>query len=266
MNIDKPIFILAPARSGTTVFYNLFTRHKNTAFPEHFIDKHWESSFLMKFVPILVKIQQYRYKQRSLPHEGVFWRKYHDYNSIIDETNIIEEEKKFLHSMIKTQLKAFSANRFVDRSHDFCLRLKYLNALFPDAFYIILKRDPRAVVNSQYTMIKDEWDPVKHQDTYGAVINNFNSENKLETCINYYKFYIKTMNDNLKFIKNKIEIDYEDFVKNPRNELKKLYKFVGLDWYEELDNEIPEILELKNNEKWKQLPEDEQLMLEKAFN
>ena len=126
LHIDKPIFILAPARSGTTVFYNLFTRHKNTAFPEHFIDKHWESSFLMKFVPILVKIQQYRYKQRSLPHEGVFWRKYHDYNSIIDETNIIEEEKKFLHSMIKTQLKAFSANRFVDRSHDFCLRLKTL--------------------------------------------------------------------------------------------------------------------------------------------
>ena len=74
------------------------------------------------------------------------------------------------------------------------------------------------------------------------------------------------MNDNLKFIKNKIEIDYEDFVKNPRNELKKLYKFVGLDWYKELENEIPEILELKNNEKWKQLPEDEQLMLEKAFN
>ena len=213
----------------------------------------------------MVKIQQRRYKQRSLPHEGIFWRKHHDYNEIINEKDVVPGEKEFLYEMIKTQLKAFNAKRFVDRSHDFCLRLRYLNELFPDAFYIILKRDPRAVVNSQYTMIKDEWDPSKHQDTYGVVINNFSSENKLETCIKYYKFYIKTMEDNLEFIKNKIEINYEDFVKNPREELKKLYEFVGLEWYKELDNEIPEILELKNNEKWKQLPEEERKMLENAF-
>jgi len=265
LKIDRPIFILAPARSGTTIFYNLFTRHKDTAFPEHFIDKHWESSLMRKFVPILVKIQQCRYKKRSLPHEGIFWRKFHDYNEKIGDSHVTNEEKEFLYLMMKIQLKAFSAKRFVDRSHDFCLRLKYLNTLFPDAFYIILRRDPRAVVNSQYTMIKDEWDPTKHKDTYGVVINNFNSDNKLETCINYYKFYIKTMEEDLEFIKNKIEIDYEDFVKNPRSELKKLYEFVSLTWYKKLEDEIPEVLELKNNEKWKQLPEDERKMLEKAF-
>ena len=128
-----------------------------------------------------------------------------------------------------------------------------------------MRRDPRAVVNSQYTKLKDEWDPIKHKDTYGVVINNFSSNNKLETCINYYKFYIKTMEDDLELIKNKIEINYEDFVKNPRKELKDLYKFVGLTWYKKLEDEIPEVLELKNNEKWKQLPENELKMLEKAF-
>ncbi len=266
MKIVKPIFILAPARSGTTIFYNLFTRHKETAFPEHYIDKYWDSSFMINLVPILVKIQQFRYKQRSLPHEGIFWRKHHDFNQILTENDVKENEEKMFHKIIKTQLNAFNAKRFVSRSHDFCLRIKFLNKIFPDAYYVILQRDPKAVVCSQYTLMKKDWDPIAGKNTYGNVIEKFNTNtSKLETCINYYKFYINTMNDSLESINKKYELDYETFVKNPREELKKLFDFVELDWYNNIEKSIPKVLELTNNEKWKKLPDNEKSMLEKAF-
>jgi len=89
MKIDRPIFILAPARSGTTIFYNLFTRHKETAFPEHFADKYWKTPWKFKIIPPMVKLQIWRYKKRPLPHEGGFWRKYHPYSKYLTETDVI---------------------------------------------------------------------------------------------------------------------------------------------------------------------------------
>jgi hypothetical protein len=265
--IKKPIFLLAPARSGTTVFYNLFTRQPDTGFPEHYIDKYWNSSFMISLVPTLVKIQQIRYKQRSLPHEGVFWRKFHNYNQVLTENDVNKEHVKFFKKIMSTQLKAFNAKRFVARSHDFCLRIKYLNKIFPDAYYIILNRDPKAVVCSQYTLMKKDWDPIAGANTYGSTIEKFKTnQSKLETCINYYKFYIDTMNKDLKLIKNKCEINYEEFVKDPKHELKKLFNFVELEWNNELDKSIPKVLELKNNEKWKLLPKNEQEVLQKTFS
>ena len=80
----------------------------------------------------------------------------------------------------------------------------------------------------------------------------------IETCVNYYKFFRNTMEENLHIIKNgTIEIKYENFVRNPREELKKLYEFTELSWYDELEKDIPEVLKIDNDEKWKTLPDNE---------
>jgi len=166
-------------------------------------------------------------------------------------------------------IAAFNASRFVDRVHDFMLQIRFLNELFPDAFYIILKRDPRAVVNSQYKMMSDIWSKngVGGGINYGRVIEKFaNGGSLLETCINYYNHYVKTMEKDLFLIEDRTKIvHYEDFVKNPRYELKKLYEYTDLPHYDELEKEIPEILELKSLDKWGSIPDHEKEILEKAF-
>jgi len=269
MKIDKPIFILAPARSGTTIFYNLFTRHKDTAFPEHFADKYWKSSWKFKLIPLMVKQQIWRYKKRPLPHEGGFWRKYHPYSTYLDETDVTLQEKNYIYSAITAQLRAFNAKRFVGRVHDFMLQIRFLNELFPDAFYIILKRDPKAVVNSQYKMMLGVWkkNGVGSGNNYGRVIEKFAKENSvLESCINYYNHYVNTMEKDLSLIKEKTKfVQYESFVKNPRYELKRLYEYTDLPWYDELKNDIPEVLELTSLDKWHSLPDHEKEILENAF-
>ncbi len=264
MKIDRPIFIMAPARSGTTIFYNLFTRHKDTAFPEHFADKYWSTPWKIRIIPFMVKQQIWRYKKRPLPHEGKFWRKFHDNATYLEEMDITDEEEKYLFSSIKAQLKALKAERFVDRGHDFCLRIRFLNALFPNAFFIIVRRDPRAVINSQYQMLMGSW---QKGENYGRIIEKFEKDNsKLYACIKYFQHFIKTMEKDIPLIKTKtIEVKYEDFVHNPRYELKNVYEFVELPWYKELEKEIPSKLELKNNEKWRMLPDREKRILESSF-
>jgi len=269
MKINSPIFIMAPARSGTTIFYNLFTRHKDTAFPEHFADKYWSTPWKFRLIPLMVKQQMWRYKKRPLPHEGAFWRRFHPYSTYLDETDINEEEEKYLFSAIKTQLSAFNAKRFVAKAHDFMLQIKYLNALFPDAFYLVITRDPRDVVNSQYNLMIGEWNKnAKNKgDSYGRVIEKFKkNDSVIDACINYYNYYVNTMEKDLSVIKDKtIFVKYEDFVKEPRSELKRIFEFVDLGWNKNLETEIPEILEIKNIDKWRTLPDQERHILENAF-
>lgn len=269
MDIIKPIFILAPARSGTTVFFNLFTRHRDTAFPEHFVDKYFETPWKFRFLPLMVKLQIWRYKIRPLPHEGNFWRKFFPHSAYRDGTEITKEEENYIYSALKAEIRALKSKRFVDRSHDFMLQIKFLNALFPDCYYIVLTRDPKAVVNSQYTMLKTEWkeNGVNDGNNYGRVIEKFGKEKSLlESCINYYNYYIEIMKKEIRLVKQRVIFEkYEEFVEDPHAELKKLYEFVGLKWYPELEKEIPSKLELKNNEKWKLLSLGEQKILEKAF-
>jgi len=264
LKIQKPIFILAPARSGTTIFYNLFTRHKNTAFPEHFADKYWQTPWKFRFIPLMLKQQVFRYKKKPIPHEGKFWHQYHEQSTYLTESDVSKKEQDYIYSVIRTQLKAFKADRFVGRIHDFCIRIRFMNALFPDAFYIILRRDPKAVVSSQYRLLIEDWEK---GDNYGRVIEKFeNNSSKLETCVNYYLHFINTMEKELNVVKNNTtEIRYEDLVKDPRKELKRLYEFTELFWYDELEKEIPKVLEQKNDEKWLRLPPNVKKILMEEF-
>ena len=100
MRIYKPIFILASPRSGTTILYDLFTRHKDTAFPEHFADKYFKSPWKFRFIPLMVKQQMFRYKMRPLPHEGMFLSKFFPFGTPLDEKHISQKIKTYLHSLI----------------------------------------------------------------------------------------------------------------------------------------------------------------------
>jgi len=221
----------------------------------------------------MLKQQQWRFKIRPRASEGWTWERYFVPIDYLDESDATEEIKKYYYSAMESELKAFKAKRFVSKNPHFCLRLKWLNAMFPDAYYILIWRDPRAVVNSLYQKMHEEWnkpliiDFVNNYQGWKSIKEKFgNNESDMQTCINYYNHYKETMLNDLPIVKNRIiEIKYESFVKAPREELKRLYDFVGLNWYDKLEKHVPLILEQENNEKWKMLPTNEIEMLEKAF-
>lgn len=267
MKIEKPIFIIGIQRSGTTILDNLFTRHKDVAFLEVFSSVFYKKKWMFRFLPLLLKMQKWSKGANFRPTstEGRVWRRYFHEIEYLDESNLNEEIKNYYYSVILAELKAFKAKRFVNKNPTNCLRIKWINAMFPDAYYIIIWRNPRAVVNSIYQKMKSSWDyEFGHSYEHGyrgyvSVKEKFGENlTKLESCIKYYHFLKSNLLKDLPIIKQRtIETTYEKFALNTSQELKKLYEFTGLSWYNELSKIIPSSLDLSTNQKWKKLPPEE---------
>ena len=145
--------------------------------------------------------------------------------------------------------------------------------MFPDALYILIKREPKAVVHSIYQKMLRYWDmqqDIEYEHGYKGYVTIkqvFGRDvSKLESCVNFYNYIKNKLESDISAVQDRlIEVRYEDFIERPREQLIRLYDFSGLSWYPELQKHVPEKLYLENNSKWKTLPSDEQRVLENAF-
>lgn len=248
---------------------NLFTRHRETAFFEGFCNRYYMTPWKFWTIPLQVK----RYKQRPPSTEGRVWRRYFREIDYVDENQLTEEMKKYYYSAIKAELRAFNATRFVNKNPAHCLRLRWLNPMFPDALYILIRRDPKSVASSIYQKMLSYWEmQLKKEYEHGykgyvTIKEVFGKDvSRLEACINFYNYNKKMLEKDLPVIRQRLaEVTYEDFVNNPREELKRLYEFTGLSWYSDLDRQVPERLNQEKNSKWKALSPEERKTLESAF-
>ncbi len=115
----RPIFIIGCPRSGTSLLFNLLRRHDDLA---------------------------------SLSGEGhVLWNAFqHPRNKGWESDRATAEDIKprepaFIYSAIAMLSRG---RRWLDKTPKNSLKVSYLDALFPDAVFILLKRDGRATVNS----------------------------------------------------------------------------------------------------------------------
>ena len=272
MEIIKPIFIIGNNRSGTNILYKLFTEHKDTAYFENYSSRYYKRPNMFKFIPLLKKFQKFRYGiERPKRSEGWVWDRYYTLIQYLEEKHVTEEIQNYYFNAIKYQLKAFHASRFVSSNPRSSMRIKWLNKMFPDAYYIIITRDKKSVISSMYQVItkkRKKWGDkfLEYPSTlrgYGYVKKQLNENcSDMQTCIDFYELYQKSLNQDLPLISEKtIHVKYVDFVKDSRNTIKKLYQFTKLDWYDGLEKLIPECLDLSRNDRWKLLPEIEKNFL-----
>ena len=272
MKFEQPIFILGLSRSGTTILYKLFTGHKDTAYFENYSSKLYNHSSLFRFIPLLMKYRKLRYKiDRPRSDEGWVWNKFYTSYQYLDESHATQEIKKYYYNAIKYQLKAFNATRFVGSNPRNCMRVKWLNHMFPNAFYIIITRDKKSVINSMYQVItkkRKKWgdkflEPPSSLRGYGHIKKILGEDSSdIQTCIDWYELYRDTLNKDLPLISDRtIHVKYEDFVKDTRGSIQKLYEFTNISWYNDLEKLIPEHVDLNRNERWKLLPDKEKQVL-----
>ena len=272
MQIIKPIFIIGNNRSGTNILYKLFTEHKDTAYFENYSSRYYKRPNMFKFIPLLKKFQKFRYGiDRPKRSEGWVWDRYYTLIEYLEEKHVTEEIQNYYFNAIKYQLKAFNATRFVSSNPRSSMRIKWLNKMFPDAYYIIITRDKKSVISSMYQVItkkRKKWGDkfLEYPSTlrgYGHVKKMLDENcSDMQTCIDFYELYEKSLNKDLSLISEKtIHVKYEDFIKDSTNTIKKLYQFTDLEWYDELEKLIPEHVDLHRNERWKLLPETEKNFL-----
>jgi len=162
MKIEKPIFIVGAGRSGTTIFYNLLSTHPEVCWFSNYTDR-----FLYcKTLPLLHRVLDLPYfgkvaKKNIMRKSGLKFnirpteasRIYHEYCRFKHNVKTTEKdfhpeiEDKFKET-IRRHLILTGKKRFLSKQTANNQRIRLINEMFKDAYFIHMIRDGRAVSNS----------------------------------------------------------------------------------------------------------------------
>jgi omega-hydroxy-beta-dihydromenaquinone-9 sulfotransferase len=284
-SINKPVFIVGCHRSGTTILYETLAQHSDLAYFTN-------ASSFMPHIPILanqmfrllgeMKNPVERFVQDGLnisphtPSEGIRIWELHGLasgNYCLNETHDNPELKSYLKLTIQKHLMYSGRSRFINKNPDNSVRIRYLNRLFPDAYFIHIVRDGRAVCHSllKFRKLASEFFGAEHRHaTSGVKVKAWDEISKcwhsdpVRSVGLVWRAVMETLEFDRQFIppERYLEVRYEDFVAQPMEYLQKITQFCDLHWDDEIQSRFQESTAQVGlsgrNEAWKNAfsPED----------
>ncbi len=256
----KPILIVGAPGSGTTLLYQIICSHRDISYITHnmlraglrkhgrFVGDRRKALFILQNII-------HRDPDSTLPHEAdIFWMThFRNYYNYMTENDYTEEMADYFRKKVLQVQNLWGRPRFANKNlqNSFCVRL--LNAIFPDAKFIHIIRDGRAVA---FSILNKKLDGatspillVGFKDILGDKYQHKRSE-----LYNYglaWKEYVTKAREASAVAQGRYyEVRYENLVREPHNEIRSIIDFCELDWYSKFEEKIP--LTRNMNEKWRQ--------------
>jgi len=256
MRIDRPIILIGTGRCGSTVVYEALALHEDVAWFSNYSDKFPRMEFLaalpriyelpwLRCLPRGEKRQGQRRLSRFnryLPKPGecynmweVMCGKKFSWDYLIG-VRATSAERRRVQRAVRTALLFQGKSRFVNKITG-PPRIEFLRSIFPDALFVHVVRDGRAVVNSLLDV--DFW---KHGGCYARPRwRNGLPEDWEEEWKSYGSspmalaaIQVRTIYDvlgrerSLLASDQFIEIKYEDFVQDPSGTMRQIMLECGL--------------------------------------
>ena len=141
-DVDRPIFILGPHRSGTTLVYKTLHYHPTiTAFDRHvraFRRCLWLAPVARKWLG----------RNKPLESQRVWDEHARDQDDHLGAAEATPAIAAHYRRLVSTTVRQRGATRFVAKYPRHSLRTEWIDAVFPDALFVHVARDWRAVVLS----------------------------------------------------------------------------------------------------------------------
>ena len=263
MKIDKPIFIVGSGRSGTTILYNLLSLHPELCWFSNLTDR-WPGiprlSVLHRLLDLpyigtnLKKnILKRGSKFRIRPAEaGNIFHSYCGFESGKKSTgdDFNKQTAKKFKKIAGAHLQMTGRKRIIIKQTANNQRIRLINRIFPDAYYIHIIRDGRAVANSLFKVKwwneVDIWwlgcKPAKWLEP---------GREPIELCALQWKNDVEEILNNKELLGNRyFEIRYEEMVKDVHGSIGAITKFCELGMEDNFVRLLPESLP-NMNYKWK---------------
>lgn len=281
MSIEKPIIIFGTGRCGSTLLHKILSYHPDimflTKFAEMYPNNLKRNAFLVKVIrdsaisPIL--------KESATTHEAYHFWNYHTGGGFAEPyRDLVASDLTDQHRL--NLLKNLNATVTKDRDRLLIKvtgwgRLGFLNKLFPDARFIHIVRDSRAVANSLLNVGfwtgwygPDRWRWGKLDPELHALWEKYDQSFlalaviQWKMLVNSYCLSREVIDDN-RFL----QITYDDFCTNYETKLKTILDFCELERSPVFDEKRKHITVDNKDEKWKQhLTEEQQEMLKALLN
>jgi len=217
----KFVFVGGLHRSGTTILAQTLAEHPSISGFDHSGVPADEGQHLQTVYPtIRQKILRYSQDPHSLVFRAI--RKLYKRRVILFGfyKNVHLTEISPLVSKYNRQRLFKEWGRYwdldkpvlVEKSPPNLVKTRFLQAMFPGAFFIIITRHPIATALATQRLVK--WN-ITHS---GALFNHWITSHEIFAADRTY-------------LQNVITVRYEDFASSPETVLRRVYSFLGLDYY-----------------------------------
>lgn len=277
--INQPIFILGSGRSGTTILYNLLSVHPQLCWFSILTDKHYvwpqlSALHRMLDIPWIGQKLKHRvsvsdkntYSLYPVEGEGIYHALCHfEQDKKTTDRSPGTARRELLKQRIETHLKYTGKPRFINKQTANTQRIALMHALFPDAYWIHIIRDGRAVANS---LSHVAWWPTTRLWWLGKTPLEWNPDGTkwLALSAKHWQKNVTEIRSHTSRLKPKyLEIRYEDLVRNPREVISRIIRFTHLTTEESYLETLPASLN-DSNIKWRSsLSEKSKKLLNKTI-
>jgi hypothetical protein len=221
-----PIFIVGMPRSGSTALYNALARHPDLAFISQTSKKFPRSVWLTRLFGLL------RHDRR--PTEGHrIWRRFaRPEDDALGREHATPVVRRYYRKLVAAHLRLHGRPRFLSKYPRNVLRLPWLDEIFPDAVFVHLLRDGRAVAQSTLEM------RLRHGGAsvfWGIRPPGWRRLAELEPLVSIglqWKWTIEYARRSAQSLPEGryIEVRYEDFCARPAETLRELGERIELEW------------------------------------
>lgn len=234
--VDRPIFVVAPHRSGTTLLLSALARHEEVA---TFSRAHHRIRWWPRGAALADRLLEPR------PHEAQhLWDRFlRGDDDVLTAADASDAQRAFFQAMIGYTLAARGRGRFVAKYPRLSLRIGWLDAIFPDAVFVHLRRDWRAVVSS--TVMRKRKRAAYSERWFGVripgwqALRSLSDEEQSAAIFRHVTVEIEAQSRRLGA--RMITARYEQVCAEPRATLLELCTRVGLSTERFAHAELPEI-------------------------
>ena len=245
VEIRAPIFIVGAPRSGTSIFYEKLARHPDLAWISNITKKAPGSLWLTRMIML------FRTDHRPTEAKNVWGRFARGDDDSLGRQDASPRARRFLCKVVGNNLALFNRPRFVCKAPGNSVRMEFLDEIFPDAIFLHVIRDGRAVANSLLRIRK------RHDAAYWGMRppgwRALVDLPTIEACAMQWKLTVEHALRSASELpaERYMEVRYEDFVERPVDVMSAVGERCGLRWDQTVLKELAGGLE-DRNVKWRE--------------
>jgi len=245
--MNRPIFIVGLPRSGSTIFYSTLAQHPDLAYISQATKKFPRSLALTRLVMLV--------RQDRRPTEGHrIWRKFvRAEDDSFRRADATSRCRAYYRDLVAMHCRLYGTTRFLSKYPRNVLRLPWLDEMFPDALFLHLIRDGRAVVQSTLEMRDSHGGREAFWGIRPPGWRELLALEPLEAIALQWKTTIELARrsaaqfDSMRYL----EVRYEDFCDRPADVLLRIGNWADLQWPGELLERVSSGIDSRNY-KWRE--------------